>query len=107
RKGNTAEETRWMILKDAHGIGEGIKEKLSKEYKDIIEVVRGEEYRRINENSIEINIKEGKDYERLFKELKEEGRVPEKILHLWNITEGEEGLENIERAMEEGYYSIL
>jgi acyl transferase domain-containing protein/acyl carrier protein len=49
-------------------------------------------------------------YDRLFRHLADERRVPHWIVHLWNITEVEAGKaigEDIGPALERGYYSLL
>nr|NIM11807.1 acyltransferase domain-containing protein [Candidatus Aminicenantes bacterium]NIM78545.1 acyltransferase domain-containing protein [Candidatus Aminicenantes bacterium]NIN17791.1 acyltransferase domain-containing protein [Candidatus Aminicenantes bacterium]NIN41695.1 acyltransferase domain-containing protein [Candidatus Aminicenantes bacterium]NIN84444.1 acyltransferase domain-containing protein [Candidatus Aminicenantes bacterium] len=49
-------------------------------------------------------------YDRLFQHLGNEKRVPHWIVHLWNVTEVEEGKEigeDISPALEQGYYSLL
>ncbi|MDQ1355254.1 MAG: hypothetical protein QG657_5564 [Acidobacteriota bacterium] len=66
-------------------------------------------YKKDSEKLFFINPEEENDYRNLFKELREMGKLPDRILHFWSISSTAHPLEcpgDIERLQNLGYYSL-
>jgi len=105
--------SNWLIFMDQCGLGKHLKEQLEKkgqEDQDVIAVVVGTEFEKVNDQLYTINPQEDNHYVLLLRELCADGRIPARIVHLWNITSViNEALEfnPIEKALDWGFYSLL
>ncbi|MCP4156184.1 MAG: acyltransferase domain-containing protein, partial [bacterium] len=84
--GERISPSQWVVFTDSTGLGEQLAAKLSAAGERVIEVVAGEEYGREKENRFTIEPGKQEHYEALFKQLADEGKKPEKILHLPGLT---------------------
>jgi amino acid adenylation domain-containing protein len=85
-------------------------EKLEETGQNVISVRAGQGYKKINPKIYIINPRETGDYEKLFAGLSELKRIPDTIIHLWNINENPgTGLwpEQLEPEQDLGFYSLL
>lgn len=82
----TTEETRWLLFTDKCGVGSSLAERLTKAGRSVVSVGAGAEFAGINEDEYVINPREAADYITLLTELRALDRVPEAIVHLWNVT---------------------
>lgn len=101
---------RWLILGLDGDLSESITRRLEAGGDEVILAQAGESYRRISEGSYTINPGRREEYHTIFEELRESGRLPTDILHLWSMTgDGSEppGIERFKKAQETGYYSLL
>ncbi|NIM12912.1 MAG: amino acid adenylation domain-containing protein [Candidatus Aminicenantes bacterium] len=63
-----------------------------------------------DEYTYTINPRQDQDYEALFNDLRLKGKTPHKIIHLWNVREGDEGepgIEAIEKSLDLGFFSLI
>ena len=77
---------------------------------EVIIVKPGEQFIKENPKAYQINPKQLRDYEQLFKELGTRDPVPNRILHTWTLTEEQEpghNLEDFYALQELGYYSLI
>ena len=104
------ELNRWLLFVDDGGLGAKIAERLEDEGQDVVRVVAGEQFRREGENLYGINAVLPADYETLFAELRAAGRMPTRIVHLWNLTSPQAATPPASRmadARSLGYTSLL
>jgi len=100
---------RWMIFMDKYGIGEEMADALRKEGREVICILPGEQFSRSESTVFIVNPGNRQDYDVLFKELSEQGKLPDRIAHLWSLTpdEKDSGIELFEKSQQNGFYSLL
>ena len=105
-----AQQQCWLILIDAYGVGLQIVEHLDRANQDIIIVQAGEQFGKLSEREYSINPANKEDYDRLLKTLRDFSQIPERIIHIWNVTPNHERqlkLDHWERTQTLGFYSLL
>jgi acyl transferase domain-containing protein/acyl carrier protein len=75
----------WLVFEDNHGIGADVVNRLRQQQNDVICIRQSEQYSRTGPLIYEINPRELSHYTRLFSELRDSKRQPDRILHFWNI----------------------
>jgi non-ribosomal peptide synthase protein (TIGR01720 family) len=100
----------WLVFTDACGLGSQLAKRLEAKGHDVITVMTGEGFSRFNGNAYAIDPQRCEDYIALLADLRELGRMPKKILHLWTVTSGEPSNSEVEivggyQAL--GFYSLL
>jgi acyl transferase domain-containing protein len=106
----SAQNSRWLLFTDACGIGAHLAERLESAGKDVCVITAGEQFAKHDERAYTINPRERVDYDALFKELHALNRLPEVIVHLWNVTGGDESqseLDSFEKFQALGFNSLL
>ena len=105
------EKLNWLIFMDTCDIGRQLSQKLKQEGHQVVIVkpgpgfiARGDEYT--------INPGREEDYDALMGECRTRGKIPHRVLHLWNITQSPGGTEadDVDDAVvmqERGFYSLL
>lgn len=73
----------------------------------IIKVVAGSYYQRIEANSFRINPSVLSDYQMLVADLVKDGKLPQHVIHLWNIYSPSAQQKRAVKAEYWGYYSLL
>jgi len=103
-------EKRWLIFLDDLGIGAQLVERLEREGQYVITVRRAEKFERLGEREYELNPVVGKHYHRMLQELMTEGRAPQKVVHLWSLSDADTTQSVSQRfgdAQKAGYLSLL
>jgi polyketide synthase PksJ len=106
----TRESVNWLVFLDELGLGRQLVKELKKNPGEVVTVKIGKTYARGSDHSFTLNPHQPQDYTRLFHYLKESGRVPHNILHLWSVIDNEQlgpGLQELDRIQEQGFYSLL
>ncbi len=104
-----SKEQTWLIFMDPYGLGSMLKTILDKAGQTVITVHTGIEYTGKND-TFTLNPGRQDDYDALFRYLAAKDRVPEKIIHLWNVTPGdrmEVGIDYYETLQDQGYNSLI
>ena len=99
-----------LVFLDELAIGEALMAALDNTNTEWITVRPGSRFRKLSQSSFELDPTSDKDYYLLFGDLKNNNRVPKRILHLFSLSEPGEGAltrENIDNAQQKGYYSLL
>jgi polyketide synthase PksJ len=82
-------KTTWLIFKDDTGIGEGMIRKLQEKDQEVMEVIRGqtfsEIYQETRNTTYTMNPAEDNDYKTLYQEMERKGKQLNHILHLWTL----------------------
>ncbi|ELS00506.1 polyketide synthase family protein [Xenococcus sp. PCC 7305] len=76
--------SRYLVFVDELGIGDRIIEKLRDNGQTAIAVSQGENFSQ-NKDTYTINPNNPEDYQKLIQDLVTSGKIPQKIIHLWNI----------------------
>jgi phthiocerol/phenolphthiocerol synthesis type-I polyketide synthase E len=99
----------WLVFEDGNGLGKALLNRLAEESQQAVRVVKGSLFERLSDGAYMVNHRRREDYSRLIKELRASGKFPEKIIHLWGVTEGEAhpGRGWQEKVLEDGFYSLL
>ena len=104
------QQTTWVVFKDECGLGCQISTRLQQTGQEIVSVVMGQEFRKIDDVHFTVNPQKPKDYISLFQEFRNLNKVPCKILHFWTVTTDDSRsptLESFERTQDVGLYSLL
>ncbi len=102
--------SRWLLFADACGLGVEMTARLQQDGQEVITVRAGAEFTKENGSAYTLNPGQAGDYESLLDDLRGQDKMPQGILHLWNVTaEYEPAAEpdDIDRAIERGFYSLL
>jgi acyl transferase domain-containing protein len=101
---------RWLVFADEGCIGSTVARRLKEKGQDVITVMRAGGFQRVVENSYTIDPQEPNDYQSMFRELGESGKIPTRIAHLWGATRIDEAeccARNIEDYAQSSFYSLL
>ncbi|MDZ8091986.1 MAG: beta-ketoacyl synthase N-terminal-like domain-containing protein [Nostoc sp. DedQUE05] len=109
--GQVKQAERWLIFVDEYGLGAQIVKRLELEGHDVITVRIGKQFETTSESSREhlgkraytIAPQQQDDYNTLLKELRAQDLIPQRIIHLWSVTQSELGGFN----PTEGFQSLL
>src|SRR5579883_1161469 len=105
-----AQSVCWLIFADTCGIGARVAEDLYIHGQHVVFVNRGEAFRKVDDDTYTIRPATLSDYDALFKQLASLNRLPEHIIHMWNVTGGRHTAltaADLETAQQPGFYSLL
>ncbi|MGE3267194.1 MAG: SDR family NAD(P)-dependent oxidoreductase [Chloroflexota bacterium] len=106
--GQTAKQI--LVFVDGCGLGEQLARKLTDQRHQVITVAAGDAFARVTAESYILPPGDRDGYERLFRELRRDGRTPDQIVHLWSVSPLEHGgldPADLETAQDLGFYSLL
>jgi acyl transferase domain-containing protein/thioesterase domain-containing protein len=105
------ERLRWLVFRGKSGIGAELAKSLAQDGHDVVSVIAGKKFRRLNEHDFEINPQARDNYRALFKDLGATNRLPEKLLHLWGVAPPQQShssdIKSLEQSQYRGLYSLL
>lgn len=111
---SNAEETQdgcWLVFADEEDFSSRLVQTLAHEGHDVVSVLPGAEFVRIEQNIYTINPQQRDDYDSLLIDLRAQERLPNRIIHMWSAARMDERAETdgevFERAQEMGCYSLL
>jgi polyketide synthase PksJ len=96
----------WLVFMDKGDIGTWLVEELIRQGHYVIMARVGDGLVKTGDNEYTMNPGRGSDYEALLREYLTRGKIPTRILHLWNIT-GDNEEPNLEWTQALGYYSLV
>ncbi|HKN83380.1 MAG TPA: SDR family NAD(P)-dependent oxidoreductase, partial [Pyrinomonadaceae bacterium] len=106
----TSRKSRWLVFGDARGFAEKIVCGLERDGHNVITVLAGEQFEVVNERVFRLRPDRRSDYDALFRQLRSEDRLPERIVHAWNVTRDESRsphLSFLDNCLSSGFYSLL
>ena len=109
----TTQSGCWLVFVDECGLGETMVKRLTDSAQDVITVKVGEQFSSQQESFKDIytiNPQQRDDYDTLLLELRTQGKIPRRIVHLWSVTpdiHASSTIESLERAEALGFYSLL
>jgi thioester reductase-like protein len=98
-----ADRQTWLLLMDMSGIGLNLAGKLKEKGQDVLIIKPGMGFKKVEEGYFTINPGNCDDYVELFKELNTARKIPNNILHLWNMDMEEE----FEYSLDKYFYSLI
>jgi amino acid adenylation domain-containing protein len=108
-KGLLDSPKRWLIFTDG-GLGARLARRLRETGQKVVIVEMGDQFGRTDERTLMLDPGEPADYDMLFRELSEQQMIPDEIVHLWSVTEGDGPplrIEDLEELQSRGTYSLL
>jgi acyl transferase domain-containing protein len=108
--GFQGQELCWLIFTNGCDIGQQLIERLQEQGQHVIKVTAGRKFTSSGEALYTINPKARDDYDTLIKELGAQGKIPNRIVHLWTVTSKDHipaTIESVDAAQEMGFYSLL
>ena len=106
----TTQNSCVLVFVDESSLGTQLVEGLQAQNQSVIIVKVGAEFTQISEGLYTLNPSRSDDYNTLLKDILSHQRLPERIVHLWNITtvnRTEFELPDVRQAQETGFYSLL
>lgn len=106
----TGTET-WLVFLDESGVGEEIVRHLRSQHHPVVTVSVSDAYYQVSNEEYRLPPESGLEaYGALIKDLIAGGKFPDRVLHLWLLTQDESfrpGSSFIHRNMEHGFYSLF
>lgn len=102
--------SRCLIFEDDYGIARHVVDRLEREGHDVVVVARAERYAQTGPSTYVIQPGRRDHYVTLFRDLREAGWIPQRILHLWSAGPADEGrseLQVFDACQQLGFYSLL
>jgi acyl transferase domain-containing protein len=106
----TEQKQHWLVFTDKRGIGAGITEQLEHAKQDVISVLIGRDFCRVDDQTYTVNPRNQSDYYALIEDLGASDRIPDRIVHLWSLRPGQgeqPETESFEATQNTGFYSLL
>lgn len=100
-------ESTWIVFGDTVGLAAVTQKQLIDQGHRVIVVRSGSSFAEVSEMVFEINPADRDHYDRLLSELRDSGRVPTHVAHLWNVTSSPLALDDLYHAQDYSFYSIL
>jgi amino acid adenylation domain-containing protein len=104
--GKTGEPSNWLVFMGECDIGTRLVEELNHQGHYVVTVRAGSSMVNTGDNEYTINPGQEEDYDALLGEYITRGKIPTRILHLWNVNTDNEEQDHMQ-AQEIGYYSLL
>ncbi|MHB2147702.1 type I polyketide synthase [Calditrichota bacterium LG25] len=103
------EEQNWLILKDDTGLARNFVDFILKESLplNLTTVEPGTAFHDLGENKFAMPIDHKESFEKLFEQLKANDRLPQHIVHCWNINASSQSSDILDEAFISGYLSLL
>ncbi|WP_279338349.1 type I polyketide synthase [Shimia abyssi] len=107
----SVEKHCWLIFVDEGGTGAALAERLRGAGQDVVTVTTGDAFAQTGPDAYVLAPERGRDgYDALMQELVGHGRVPDRIVHMWLLTESEShrpGSSFFHRNQEQGLMSLF
>jgi len=97
----------WLIFCDEYEIGNQLSNTLRELGHYVIIVYTGTGFVKTGDYEYTINPSDAEEYDALLKEYCDKGKIPTRILHLWNVTGDDEEEQDYLWIQESGYFSLL
>ncbi len=98
---------RWLLFMDAYGVGSKIAGHLEREGQEVTTVQMGEEFARRDDHAYILNPSRREDYDTLLEELHALDRLPQTIVHMWNLSEDSQVQSGAKPSENTGLSSLL
>ncbi|HLP45175.1 MAG TPA: amino acid adenylation domain-containing protein [Candidatus Kapabacteria bacterium] len=104
------EPLNWLFFIDDCGLGDRLVEKMREAGHHVVSITPGPCFRRKQDGNYEVDLRAEADYARLFDSLEKDGKYPQRIAHLWNVTNADVlqwGADWKAIYLDKGFYSLL
>jgi len=96
----------WLLFEEKRGLGKKLAQHLAKKKnQETVMVCMGPAFRKIDDHTYEIRPDQEADYHALIKGLDQTQLIPDRIIHLWNVTGTEP--RTLDKTLTYGFYSLL
>jgi acyl transferase domain-containing protein/acyl carrier protein len=103
-----ADGATWLLFADEVGVGTAVAERLRTQGADVIMVVRGEKFARLESGDFTLGPDGRREYDRLVAELHQGRGFPSRVLHLWSVrSESSPAPADLDEVQARGFYSLL
>jgi acyl transferase domain-containing protein/acyl carrier protein len=102
--------SRCLVFEDDCGIARSVVDRLEREGHEVVVVARAEHYAQTGSGTYEIQPERRDHYLMLLRDLHEAGRLPQRVLHMWNVGPADEERSEIhlfDDHQDLGFYSLL
>jgi len=96
----------WLIFVDEGELGFRMVTRLRQEGLDVVAVQIGNEFANENAQTYTVDPRRPTDYLALLEALRDDGKVPQTIVHFWSVTPSHQ-TPSFEEVQDTGYYSLL
>jgi len=93
----------WLLLVDEGNVGATMAKRLRAAGQRVITVEQGSALARLGQDAYRMNAAEEAEYTRLLHSLQEDGNLPDRLLHLWNVSPHHLGAD----CLNSGFYSLI
>ncbi len=100
----------WMLFIDASDIGVQLAQRLKQLNQNVVLVKIGEQFSKESDDLYSINPRSRGDYDVLFKECRKCKKLPQRIIHSWNVTaihQNRSDTIDLDASLNLGFYSLL
>jgi acyl transferase domain-containing protein/acyl carrier protein len=102
----------WLVFRKPHDFCSQFIHRLEAKGNTVVTVTSGDRFGGSINSGYTINPQASGDYLKLFKQLQEQGKLPNRIVHFWSITGTQIGDNHfdamkVEESLEYGFYSLL
>jgi len=100
----------WLVFLDECGLGYQLVERLKQDNQDVITVKVNPEFTKLKDREYALNPGQPDDYNALLNDLRALDKIPNRIIHLWSVTNNghpESETERFDNAQDNGFYSLL
>ncbi|MBW4556587.1 MAG: acyltransferase domain-containing protein [Trichormus sp. ATA11-4-KO1] len=104
-KAQIKQAENWLVFVDEYGLGTPIVNQLELEGHNVITLRVGQQFSSRNTHTYTINPRQREDYSTLLQELHNQDFIPNRIIHLWSVTQSE--LVDWNTTQEQGFQSLL
>lgn len=94
-----------LVFIDEYGLGSELVQQLQQLGQNVITVKTGKEFNQLDSNTYAINPSQADDYLNLLRQLREQGKTPKTITHLWSLTQSQ--TLSWETTQNLGFYSLV
>ncbi len=94
----------WLVFTGESALGDELARTLTARGQTVVTVRTGKEFAASGETTYIINPRSAADYSALLKALVDDGKTPEKIIHLWNV---DEEIRGFDEAQYRGLHSLV
>lgn len=96
--------SRWLVFADEYGLGGQLSKQLEQSGNEVFIVQAGAEYAKTADLTYTLNPGQPSDYDALLDDLRGQDKLPQAILHLWNVSSSTASLE---QAIDRSFHSLL
>jgi acyl transferase domain-containing protein/thioesterase domain-containing protein/acyl carrier protein len=101
----------WILFLDEQGLGESIHAELLKHHQLVVSVRAGQQFKRVEDDSYEINPRQKKDYEALVNEIIQKTDLAFSVINLFSLTAEHDmailNLAEVHKIVDFSFYSLL
>ncbi|MBL3648685.1 type I polyketide synthase [Bacillus sp. RHFS10] len=102
-----AESGKTLVFHEGTAFGDLLVQSIRRHGREAAVVTRGRQFEKVSSGLYIINPADSTHYERLFFSLASDGLLPNRIMHLWSVSEQSESQQSFSAYSESGYYSLI